>query len=182
MVGMHGNYAPNILTNECDLLIAIGMRFDDRVTGKLDAYAKQAKIIHFEIDPAEINKNVPADVAVLGNCKESLKQLLTLVQPNTHYDWLTRFKELHAIEYEKVIKPDLQPTKEGLTMGEVLNQINQGKRGRSYYGFGRRSTSDDHLSLCQFQTFKKQYHFRRTGNYGLRPTCCHRCQNGNTRP
>ena len=82
MVGMHGNYGPNLLTNECDLLIAIGMRFDDRVTGNLDTYAKQAKIIHFEIDPAEINKNVKVDIPLLGDCKESLRSLIPLIQKN----------------------------------------------------------------------------------------------------
>lgn len=131
MVGMHGNYAPNILTNECDVLIAIGMRFDDRVTGKLDTYAKQAKIIHFEIDPAEVNKNVKADIAVLGDCKESLKQLLPLLEVKQHKDWLQKFKDLYAIEFEKVIKNDLHPTKEGLTMGEVLKEINIQSKGKA---------------------------------------------------
>lgn len=124
MVGMHGNYAPNRLTNECDVLIAIGMRFDDRVTGDLNTYAKQAKIIHFEIDPAEIDKNVKTDVAVLGDSKASLAALLPLLNANSHPEWLQEFKELYDIEFEKVIKNDLHPTKEGLTMGEVLNEIN----------------------------------------------------------
>ena len=131
MVGMHGNYAPNVLTNECDVLIAIGMRFDDRVTGRLDAYAKQAKVIHFEIDPAEVNKNVKADVAVLGDAKESLKQLLPLLKANSHSEWHQKFKDLYAIEFEKVIKNDLHPTKEGLTMGEVLNEINIQTKGEA---------------------------------------------------
>ena len=124
MVGMHGNYAPNKLTNECDLLIAVGMRFDDRVTGDLSRYAKQAKIIHFEIDPAEIDKNVKADVAVLGDVKESLAQILPLINENKHDQWLEEFTKLEAIEYEKVKKEDLYPTKDGLTMGEVLKEIN----------------------------------------------------------
>ena len=131
MVGMHGNYAPNVLTNECDVLIAIGMRFDDRVTGKLDEYARQAKIIHFEIDPAEVDKNVKADVAVLGDSKESLSKLLPLLNANSHTEWLQKFKDLYAIEFEKVIKNDLNPTKEGLTMGEVLNEINKQSRGEA---------------------------------------------------
>ncbi|SHJ91061.1 biosynthetic-type acetolactate synthase large subunit [Pseudozobellia thermophila] len=124
MVGMHGNYGPNILTNECDLLIAIGMRFDDRVTGKLDTYAKQAKVIHFEIDKAEVNKNVHADVAVLGNAKETLGLLLPLVNENKHEDWHNEFKKKYEIEFNEVIKGDIHPTKEGLTMGEVIEQIN----------------------------------------------------------
>ena len=131
MVGMHGNYAPNVLTNSCDVLIAIGMRFDDRVTGNLSTYAKQAKIIHFEIDPAEIDKNVKTDVAVLGNSKESLLAILPLVNKTLHQDWHQKFKDLYAIEYEKVIKDDLYPTKEGLTMGEVLKEINIQTKGNA---------------------------------------------------
>lgn len=131
MVGMHGNYAPNKLTNECDVLIAIGMRFDDRVTGNLESYAKQAKVIHFDIDPAEINKNVFADVAVLGNSKESLAALLVQLKENSHDAWHQEFKDLYAIEYEQVIKDDITPTKEGLTMGEVIAQINIETKGNA---------------------------------------------------
>jgi acetolactate synthase-1/2/3 large subunit len=131
MVGMHGNYGPNVLTNECDVLIAIGMRFDDRVTGKLSDYATQAKVIHFEIDPAEIDKNVKTDVAVLGNAKESLQQILPLLNKNTHIEWLSKFEDLSKIEFEKVIKNDLHPTKEGLTMGEVLKEINIQSKGEA---------------------------------------------------
>ena len=125
MVGMHGNYGPNLLTNECDLLLAIGMRFDDRVTGSLDTYAKQAKIIHFEIDPAEVNKNVTADIAVLGDCKQSLAQLLPLVKANSHPEWLSVFEGHQKTEYQKVIHQDLNPTKTGLTMGEAIEAINR---------------------------------------------------------
>lgn len=131
MVGMHGNYAPNVLTNECDILIAIGMRFDDRVTGKLDEYATQAKIVHFEIDPAEIDKNVKTDVAVLGDAKASLKKLVSLLNTNSHPDWLQKFKDLYTIEYDKVIKNDLHPTAKGLTMGEVLKEINSQTKGEA---------------------------------------------------
>ncbi|MFD1016431.1 biosynthetic-type acetolactate synthase large subunit [Winogradskyella rapida] len=131
MVGMHGNYAPNVLTNECDVLIAIGMRFDDRVTGNLASYAKQAKVIHFEIDPAEIDKNVKTDIAVLGDAKASLKSLLPLLETKSHTDWHQKFKDLYAIEYDKVIKHDLHPTKEGLTMGEVLKEINIQTKGEA---------------------------------------------------
>jgi acetolactate synthase I/II/III large subunit len=131
MVGMHGNYAPNVLTNQCDVLIAIGMRFDDRVTGNLNSYAKQAKIIHFEIDPAEIDKNVKTDVAVLGNAKESLQLLLPLVNSSTHPSWHQQFKDLYAVEFEKIIKNDLHPSKDGLTMGEVLNEINLQSKGEA---------------------------------------------------
>ncbi len=125
MVGMHGNYGPNMLTNECDVLITIGMRFDDRVTGNLETYAKQAKVIHFEIDPAEIDKNVKTTVAVLGDAKVSLRNILPLINKNTHEDWLKNFHEHYEIEYEQVIKNDLYPTKPGLTMGETIRILNE---------------------------------------------------------
>ena len=129
MVGMHGNYGPNVLTNECDLLIAMGMRFDDRVTGDLNRYAKQAKIIHFEIDPAEVNKNVYADVAVMGNIKSTLPLVTEKVKNNNHEDWLKIFREHDEIEYQKVIQKDIYPTKEQLTMGEVIHAINEETNG-----------------------------------------------------
>ena len=125
MVGMHGNYAPNLLTQECDVLIAIGMRFDDRVTGRLDAYAAQAEVVHLEIDPAEIDKNVHADYPVLADCKQSLNALNELVAPKKLDSWLARFDELYAKEYEVVIEKDTKPTKEGLTMGEVIVAVNK---------------------------------------------------------
>ena len=131
MVGMHGNYAPNLLTNECDLLLAIGMRFDDRVTGDLSTYAKQAKIIHFEIDPAEINKNVEVDVAIMGSVKHTLKAILPHLQSKTYPNWLKRFKELDAIEFDKVIDDEINPTKSGLTMGEVIKTINANSGGEA---------------------------------------------------
>lgn len=131
MIGMHGNYGPNVLTNECDLLIAIGMRFDDRVTGSLDTYAKQAKVIHFEIDAAEIDKNVKADVAVLGNAKETLDLLLPMVKENSHEAWHNEFKEKYKIEFETVIKDELHPTKDGLTMGEVIKEINLATKNKA---------------------------------------------------
>ncbi|TCL13576.1 acetolactate synthase large subunit [Roseivirga ehrenbergii] len=124
MLGMHGNYAPNVLTNECDVLIAVGMRFDDRVTGDLSRYAKQAKVIHFDIDPAEINKNVQADVAVLGDCKESLQALIPLVYERSHQSWLQEFEALKGVEQTKVIEQDLKPTSGPISMGEVIYQVN----------------------------------------------------------
>ena len=131
MLGMHGNYAPNVLTNECDLLIAIGMRFDDRVTGDVNRYAKQAKIIHFEIDPAEVNKNITVDIAVLGDAKKSLNEILKITNKKTHKKWLNEFKKLYKIEYEKVIHNDLNPVKDGLTMGEVMKEINLQTKGNA---------------------------------------------------
>jgi len=130
MVGMHGHYAPNVLTNECDVLIAIGMRFDDRVTGNLETYAKQAKIIHFEIDPAEVDKNVKTDVAVLGNVKDTLTEILPLIKENKHATWNQKFDDLYAIEYKEVIQPQQNPSKGvGITMTEVLYLLNKETKG-----------------------------------------------------
>ncbi len=125
MVGMHGNYGPNMLTNECDVLIAIGMRFDDRVTGRLDSYAKQAKVVHLEIDPAEVNKNVAAEVAVLGDVKQTLPMLTQKVASKPYTEWFEKFKAHDKIEFDTVINNDLNPTKEGLSMAEVLKEINR---------------------------------------------------------
>ncbi len=125
MLGMHGNYGPNVLTNQCDVLIAVGMRFDDRVTGRLDKYAKQAKIIHLDIDPAEIDKNVQATVPVWGDCKETLPLLTALIEKKQHSDWLNRFKEMKVQEDEAVINDELHPSAEIMTMGEVLNVLNE---------------------------------------------------------
>ncbi len=125
MVGMHGHYAPNILTNECDVLIAIGMRFDDRVTGDLNRYAKQAKIIHFDIDPSEIDKNVKTDVAIVADAKQSLEALLPLIKKKSHNAWKKRFENLYQEEYKEVISKEISPQKPGLTMAEVLMQINE---------------------------------------------------------
>ncbi len=131
MLGMHGNYGPNVLTNECDVLIAIGMRFDDRVTGRLDKYAKQAKIIHLDIDPAEIDKNVKTTVSVWGDCKETLPLLTELVEKKAHPKWLQRFKDFQKQEEELCIFPELNPTDEVLTMGEVINLLNDLTKGEA---------------------------------------------------
>lgn len=152
MVGMHGNYGPNVLTNECDVLIAIGMRFDDRVTGSLETYAKQAKIIHLEIDPAEINKNVKVDVAVLGNAKESLELLLPLVNKNTHDEWLSEFAKKYEEEFEAVIKKDLHPTKEGLTMGEVVKEINLASKNEAIIVT---DVGQHQMITCRYARFNK---------------------------
>lgn len=124
MLGMHGNYGPNVLTNECDVLIAIGMRFDDRVTGRLDKYAKQAKIVHLDIDPAEIDKNVKSTVPVWGDCRETLPMLTRLVDHKTHSEWLGRFKDCMKEETEAVIYDELHPTSDIMTMGEVIRELN----------------------------------------------------------
>ncbi len=131
MVGMHGHYAPNVLTNDCDALIAIGMRFDDRVTGNLETYAKQAKIIHFDIDPSEIDKNVKTDVAVLGTVKETLAELIPLIHSNKNKEWHQEFIDLRKVEHDQIIHPEINPTKEKLTMGEVINLINKETKGEA---------------------------------------------------
>jgi len=125
MLGMHGNYAPNVLTNDCDVLIAIGMRFDDRVTGRLDKYAKQAKVIHLDIDPAEIDKNVKTTVSVWGDCRETLPLLTELVAEREHKDWVARFRELEEEEVKEVIYDELNPTTDIMTMGEVIKTVNE---------------------------------------------------------
>ena len=123
MLGMHGNLAPNVKTNECDVLIAVGMRFDDRVTGNLATYARQAKVIHLDIDPAEINKNVRADVAVLGNCKETLALLTEAISPAKHKEWTDSFGALDEKEREVVVKPALHPKGGPIRMGEVVSLV-----------------------------------------------------------
>lgn len=125
MLGMHGNYAPNVLTNECDVLIAVGMRFDDRVTGRLDKYAKQAKIIHLDIDPAEIDKNLKSTVPVWGDCKETLPMLTERLEARQHTEWLQRFRDLEKEEIKEVIQDELHPKGDVMTMGEVINVLNE---------------------------------------------------------
>jgi acetolactate synthase-1/2/3 large subunit len=129
MLGMHGNYGPNVLTNECDVLIAVGMRFDDRVTGRLDKYAKQAKVIHLDIDPAEIDKNVKSTVPVWGDCKETLPMLTELIEAKKHSEWMDRFREFRKQEDETCIIPELNPAGEILTMGEVIKELNDITQG-----------------------------------------------------
>jgi acetolactate synthase I/II/III large subunit len=125
MLGMHGNYGPNVLTNDCDVLIAVGMRFDDRVTGRLDKYAKQAKIIHLDIDPSEIDKNVKATVGVWGDCKETLPMLTKLVESKVYPQWVNRFREYQLEEEKEVIHEELNPSTDILTMGEVIRNLNE---------------------------------------------------------
>jgi len=131
MLGMHGNYGPNVLTNECDVLIAIGMRFDDRVTGRLDKYAKQAKVIHLDIDPSEIDKNVQTTVPVWGDCKETIPALTELIKQKEHKEWLQKFRDFDQNEIEAVIHNELHPTSGELTMGEVIHQLNVLTKGEA---------------------------------------------------
>lgn len=131
MLGMHGNYGPNVLTNECDVLIAVGMRFDDRVTGRLDKYAKQAQIIHLDIDPAEIDKNVQTTVPIWGNCKETLPLLTQLLEPKIHPEWMNEFNIKKERETTKLIHKELNPTGGELTMGEVMKVLNELTEGNA---------------------------------------------------
>ena len=131
MLGMHGNLGPNINTNKCDVLIAVGMRFDDRVTGNVETYARQAKIIHFDIDPAEIDKNIKTDVAVLGDCKVTLPMVTAFLHPATHEEWLESFRPYEEVEEEKVIRPELHPAGETLSMGEVVRAVSDATQGEA---------------------------------------------------
>ena len=132
MLGMHGNYGPNMKTNECDVLIAIGMRFDDRVTGNLEKYAKQAKVIHIEIDPSEVDKNVKTDVAIIADAKEALSELLSLVENKSYPDWLAEFHECDRIEAEKVIQRDTEKKESGsITMGRMISELSIQTKGQA---------------------------------------------------
>ncbi len=125
MAGMHGNIAANVATNACDVLIAVGMRFDDRVTGDPNKYARQAKIIHIDIDRSEFNKNIPVDVAILGDARKVLEQLIPQVEKATHQEWLKTFERPQAVEEEKVVKPEIHPTEGPINMGEVVRKVSE---------------------------------------------------------
>ena len=152
MLGMHGNYGPNVLTNECDVLIAVGMRFDDRVTGRLDKYAKQAKIVHLDIDPAEIDKNVKATVPVWGDCKETLPMLTKLLKKKDHEKWLARFKQYTREETELVINEELNPSTEKMTMGEVINHLNELTNGEAIIVT---DVGQHQMVACRYAKFKQ---------------------------
>ncbi len=168
MLGMHGNYGPNKLTNECDVLIAIGMRFDDRVTGKLDAYAKQAKVVHLDIDPAEINKNVKVDVPVLGDCKESLIELTRQVHMKSHAGWLARFHEHDEKEREVVIDKEMKPAEGQLTMAEVINQVNKESEGEAILVT---DVGQHQMVACRYTQFKKSKSNITSGGLGTMGFC-----------
>lgn len=125
MLGMHGSLATNVKTQQCDVLIAVGMRFDDRITGKLETYARQAKIIHFDIDPSEINKNVSVDVSVLGNCKKTLAAVTALLTPNEHKEWKESFREFAEKEDRMVIQPEIHPAEGPIKMGEAVRKVTE---------------------------------------------------------
>jgi acetolactate synthase I/II/III large subunit len=163
MLGMHGNYSTNVLTNECDLLIGIGMRFDDRVTGDVKKYARQAKIIHMEIDKAEINKVVKVDVAVHGDVKDTLPLLTKLIDHRSHASWLQEFKVYDKIEFEKVIQKDLHPDKRGLTMGEVIHIINEKTGGDA---IAVTDVGQHQMVASRYFKFKNQRSFVTSGGLG----------------
>ena len=168
MLGMHGNYAPNKLTNECDVLIAVGMRFDDRVTGDLSRYAKQAKVIHLEIDPAEVDKNVKADVAVLGDAKASLQALCDFVEEKEHKDWLKEFRKLEFEEYTEVIHQELNPNGEDLTMGEVVGSINEYSKGKAIVVT---DVGQHQMVSCRYAKFKQTRSLITSGGLGTMGFC-----------
>ncbi|MFZ4927627.1 biosynthetic-type acetolactate synthase large subunit [Chryseobacterium sp. Mn2064] len=151
MVGMHGNYGPNVLTNECDVLIAVGMRFDDRVTGRLDQYAKQAKIIHLDIDKAEIDKNVKADVPILGNCKETLPLLTAWIKEKKYPEWLQKFKSCYEVEDSALISKELYPSEGEITMGEVIRSLNEMTVGEAVIVT---DVGQHQMSACRYSKFK----------------------------
>ncbi|MBC7565545.1 MAG: biosynthetic-type acetolactate synthase large subunit [Pedobacter sp.] len=152
MLGMHGNYGPNVQTNSCDVLIAIGMRFDDRVTGRLDKYAKQAKVIHLDIDPAEIDKNVKADVPVWGDCKETLPLLTALVEAKEHKEWVAEFRAFDKIEQEELIQKELHPEGDELSMGEVIHQLNELTKGEAVIVS---DVGQHQMVACRYALFNK---------------------------
>ena len=168
MLGMHGNYAPNKLTNECDVLIAVGMRFDDRVTGDLSRYAKQAKVIHLEIDPAEVDKNVKADVAVLGDAKASLQALYDFIEEKEHKDWLEEFRKLEFEEYTEVIHQELNPNGNDLTMGEVVDSINEYSKGKAIVVT---DVGQHQMVSCRYAKFKQTRSLITSGGLGTMGFC-----------
>jgi acetolactate synthase I/II/III large subunit len=163
MLGMHGNYAPNVNTNQCDLLIAIGMRFDDRVTGNLATYAKQAKVIHIEIDPSEIDKNVKTDVAINADAKQALELLIPKIKNNSHEKWLETFSELSEIEYEKVISRDIHPEGNKMHMGEVINALSEVTEGEAII---ITDVGQHQMAAARYYGFRKQNSWITSGGLG----------------
>lgn len=163
MLGMHGNYAPNIKEQECDLLIAIGMRFSDRVTSNIATYARQAKIIHLDIDASEIDKNVKTDVAVVADCKESLPAITRLIEKGSHKEWIDSFKPLYEKEYERVIHPAIHPKEGQLLMGEVVNCVAEATHGEAILV---NDVGQNQMFSCRYFKFNKPLSVVTSGGLG----------------
>ena len=163
ILGMHGNLGPNVMTNQCDLLIAVGMRFDDRVTGNLATYAKQAKIIHFDIDASEFNKNVKIDLGVLGNCKDTLKAVTALIDETKHSSWSNGFEPYKEKEYNKVISKALYPTEGPLLMGEVVNKVTEASGNEAILVT---DVGQNQLFACRYFKFTKPRSIVTSGGMG----------------
>ncbi len=177
---MHGNYAPNVNTNECDLLIGIGMRFDDRVTGNVAKYAKQAQVIHIDIDKAEINKIIKADVAVHADAKEALTALISKCDKKSHPLWLKSFRHLDDIEQEKVIEKDIHP-QGSVTMAEVVHKISELTKGEAILVTDVGQHQMVASRYYKFKTPLTQITSGGAGHYGLRIACSHGRKNGQAR-
>jgi acetolactate synthase-1/2/3 large subunit len=162
-VGMHGNYGPNVLTNKADVLIAVGMRFDDRVTGKLSEYAKHAKVIHIDVDPAELNKNVSAEIPIVADAKKALATLTKYVEKKDHTKWRNEFKAFDAIEYEKSIKPETEPQEGQIKMGEVIRVLSEKTKGESVIV---PDVGQHQMIAAQYYKFQKQNSIITSGGLG----------------
>ena len=177
---MHGNYAPNLLTNECDVLIAVGMRFDDRVTGDVSRYAKQAKVIHIDIDASELNKIIPATVAVHADASQALEILFDLVNENQHGRWLQQFRDLEAVEQAEVIEAAVFPDAEKLNMARVVNELSAWNQ--QYQDLIVVTDVGQHQMITsRYFSYLKvthQHYFRRFGNHGICFACCYWSQFG----
>ncbi len=163
MLGMHGNLGPNVKSNECDVLIAIGMRFDDRVTGKLETYAKQAKVIHLDIDPSELGKNVPVDVPLLGNCKKTLALLTELIQNNRHTEWIESFRQYEETEFNQVIRKEVFPEEGPLNMGEVVHVISEATDNDAILVT---DVGQNQMMACRYFKFSRQRSIVTSGGMG----------------
>lgn len=168
MLGMHGNLGPNVKTNECDVLIAVGMRFDDRVTGKLETYAKQAKIIHLDVDPSEIGKNVAVDVPVLGNCKRTLSLLTELIQPQKHEEWIVSFKPYEEKEFNQVIEKEVFPKEGPINMGEVVNAVSEATHNEAILVT---DVGQNQMMACRYFKFTKPRSIVTSGGMGTMGFC-----------
>ena len=163
MLGMHGNLGPNVKTNECDVLIAVGMRFDDRVTGKLETYARQAKVIHLDVDPSEISKNVAVDVPILGNCKRTLALLTELIQAQRHTEWIESFRPYEEKEYTQVIDREIHPKEGPLNMGEVVRKVSEATRNEAILVT---DVGQNQMMACRYFKFTKNRSVVTSGGMG----------------